>query len=70
MCCDFAQGIINVAAVDCDVAEHKNLCGRFGVQGFPTIKVGTIEGLSFGPYGNSFREVRLSCSCLCAVVPI
>ncbi|EQC37366.1 hypothetical protein SDRG_05583 [Saprolegnia diclina VS20] len=31
------DGIVNVAAVDCD--EHKSLAGQFGVQGFPTIKI-------------------------------
>merc|ERR1711899_229545 len=31
------KGIIGVGAVDCDV--HKQLCGQYGVQGFPTIKV-------------------------------
>merc|ERR1711920_32933 len=31
------DGVVNVAAVDCD--QHKDIAGRFGVQGFPTIKV-------------------------------
>merc|ERR1712079_328159 len=31
------KGIIGVGAVDCDF--HKQLCGQYGVQGFPTIKV-------------------------------
>ena len=31
------KGIIGVGAVDCD--QHKQLCGQYGVQGFPTIKV-------------------------------
>lgn len=31
------KGIIGVGAIDCD--EQKQLCGQFGVQGFPTIKV-------------------------------
>ena len=30
-------GIVNIGAVNCD--EQKQLCGQFGVQGFPTIKV-------------------------------
>ena len=33
------QGIANVAAVDCDEASNKPLCGQYGVQGFPTLKV-------------------------------
>ena len=32
------QGIVNVAAIDCDAASNKQLCGEYGVQGFPTIK--------------------------------
>ncbi|XP_059081134.1 protein disulfide-isomerase A6 homolog [Tigriopus californicus] len=31
------KGIVGVGAVDCD--QHKSLCGQYGVQGFPTIKV-------------------------------
>ncbi|KAJ3417073.1 protein disulfide isomerase (PDI) protein [Chytridiales sp. JEL 0842] len=30
------KGLAKVVAVDCDV--HKELCGQFGIQGFPTIK--------------------------------
>ena len=33
---------MTVGAVDCDEEGNKPLCGRYGVQGFPTIKV-------FGP---------------------
>ena len=33
------QGIANVAAVDCDEASNKPLCGQYGVKGFPTLKV-------------------------------
>lgn len=32
-------GMVIVGAVDCDVEENKGLCGSFGIQGFPTIKV-------------------------------
>lgn len=28
-----------MVAVDCDNASNKGLCGRFGVQGFPTVKI-------------------------------
>jgi protein disulfide-isomerase A6 len=31
------KGVVKVGAVDCD--EHKDLAGKFGVQGFPTIKI-------------------------------
>ena len=30
-------GVVGVGAVNCD--EEKQLCGQYGVQGFPTIKV-------------------------------
>ena len=33
---------MTVGAVDCDEEGNKPLCGRYGVQGFPTIKI-------FGP---------------------
>lgn len=33
------KGVVKVGAVDCD--EHKDLAGKFGVQGFPTIKIFT-----------------------------
>jgi len=32
-------GIVNIGAIDCDSAGNKNVCGRFGIQGFPTLKV-------------------------------
>lgn len=31
------KGIVGVGAVNCD--EHKQLCGQYGVQGFPSIKI-------------------------------
>lgn len=37
--CVLVQGMVNVAAVDCDDASLKSLCGKYGVQGFPTLKV-------------------------------
>ena len=33
------QGMVTVAAVDCDEDSNKKLCGKYGVKGFPTIKV-------------------------------
>ncbi len=38
------QGIATVAAMDCDDAGNKPLCGKFGVQGFPTLKVRALFG--------------------------
>ncbi len=31
------KGFVGVGGVNCD--DHKSLCGQFGVQGFPTIKI-------------------------------
>jgi protein disulfide-isomerase A6 len=31
------KGVVKVGAVDCD--QHKDIAGKFGVQGFPTIKI-------------------------------
>lgn len=33
------KGVVKVGSVDCD--EHKDLAGKFGVSGFPTIKIFT-----------------------------
>ncbi|OHX00135.1 protein disulfide-isomerase [Colletotrichum incanum] len=33
------NGLAKVAAVDCDEDANKPLCGQFGVQGFPTLKI-------------------------------
>ncbi|KAH6663227.1 hypothetical protein B0J14DRAFT_609596 [Halenospora varia] len=32
-------GLAKVAAVDCDEEANKPFCGKFGVQGFPTLKI-------------------------------
>lgn len=31
------KGVVKVGAVDCD--EHKDIAGKYGVTGFPTIKI-------------------------------
>jgi len=31
------KGIVGVGAIDCD--QHKQLCGQYGIKGFPTIKI-------------------------------
>ena len=33
------QGMVTVAAMDCDEEMNKKLCSQYGVKGFPTIKV-------------------------------
>jgi len=33
------QGIVKVAAIDCDDEKNKRTCGEHGIQGFPTLKI-------------------------------
>jgi len=33
------HGIVTIGAVDCDVDSNKGLCGQYGIQGFPTLKL-------------------------------
>lgn len=33
------KDMVNVAAIDCDEESNKSVCGQYGIQGFPTIKV-------------------------------
>lgn len=33
------EGIVKFANIDCDAEANKPMCGRYGVQGFPTIKL-------------------------------
>lgn len=53
------QGIVNVAAVDCD--QHQAIAQQYGVQGFPTIKFlynskGTIKTVDYNG-GRSAKEL-------------
>merc|ERR1711879_447940 len=32
------EGVVGVGAVNCDEDKNKQLCGQYGIQGFPTIK--------------------------------
>lgn len=32
-------GIVPFVAVDCDAEKNKQLCGKYGIQGFPTLKI-------------------------------
>ncbi|GAA6062131.1 hypothetical protein JCM10212_003166 [Sporobolomyces blumeae] len=36
---DSLKGLVNVVNVDCDEDQNKPLCGEYGVQGFPTLKI-------------------------------
>lgn len=42
------EGVVNIAAIDAD--QYKDIGGRFGVQGFPTIKVFGAEKLKPSDY--------------------
>lgn len=33
------KGLATVAAIDCDEDQNKALCAKFGIQGFPTVKL-------------------------------
>jgi protein disulfide-isomerase A6 len=33
------KGLVKLVAVDCDNSANRELCSRYGVQGFPTIKI-------------------------------
>ncbi|KAI8081652.1 uncharacterized protein BX664DRAFT_340929 [Halteromyces radiatus] len=33
------KGLVDVAAIDCDQDANKPICGQYGIQGFPTIKI-------------------------------
>ncbi|KAI8897064.1 hypothetical protein BC833DRAFT_527527 [Globomyces pollinis-pini] len=33
------KGLVKMAEMDCDNSQNQQLCGQFGVQGFPTIKI-------------------------------
>jgi len=41
------HGLVKVGAVNCD--EEKQLCGQFGVRGFPTLKLFPVEK-TYNPY--------------------
>ena len=41
------QGLVNVAAIDCDAEAHKKTCSKYGVKGFPTLKVIFIGACKF-----------------------
>jgi len=35
------NGLVKVAAIDCDEDQNKPICSQYGIQGFPTIKTFT-----------------------------
>jgi protein disulfide-isomerase A6 len=62
------KGLVNVAAVDCDVEANKGLCAMYEIKGFPTIKVFSPElrknkktgQLTKVPTGNSYLLEKVS----------
>ncbi|KAM0816434.1 putative Thioredoxin domain-containing protein [Seiridium cardinale] len=62
------DGLARVAAVNCDEDENKPLCGQFGVQGFPTIKI-VRPGKKFGkPVVDDYNGPRSAKDIVSAVV--
>jgi protein disulfide-isomerase A6 len=41
------QGVVTVAAIDCDEQQNKSIASKYGIKGFPTIKV--FKGSSKAP---------------------
>lgn len=33
------EGLVNVSAINCDEDANKSICGKYGIQGFPTLKI-------------------------------
>lgn len=50
------KGLVNVAAIDCDEETNKRICGEYGVQGFPTIKMARPKTNSKGKRSFSIED--------------
>ncbi|KAE8412528.1 hypothetical protein BDV36DRAFT_271415 [Aspergillus pseudocaelatus] len=62
------DGLANVAAVNCDDDENKPLCGRLGIQGFPTLKIVTPSKKSGAPRVEDYQGQRTAKAIVDAVV--
>ncbi|KAF7588632.1 hypothetical protein BBP40_005443 [Aspergillus hancockii] len=62
------DGLAQVAAVNCDDEDNKPLCGRMGVQGFPTIKIMTPSKKPGKPRVEDYRGERSAKAIVQAVV--
>lgn len=62
------DGLANVAAVNCDDDANKPLCGRLGIQGFPTIKIMTPSQKPGVPKVEDYRGERTAKAIVEAVV--
>lgn len=43
------KGIAKIAAIDCDDERNKPTCGKYGIQGFPTLKIFKSSGTKGKP---------------------
>jgi protein disulfide-isomerase A6 len=52
------KGLVKLVAVDCDDKSNSQLCGKYGVQGFPTVKIfgAGVKGM---PQGKRASKIRL-----------
>lgn len=50
------EGLAQVAAMNCDDDQNKELCAAMGVKGFPTLK--TVRQTGMGP-SHVFSDIRL-----------
>ncbi|KAH1446005.1 hypothetical protein KXV81_000541 [Aspergillus fumigatus] len=62
------EGLAKVAAVNCDDDANKPLCGRMGVQGFPTLKIVTPSKRPGKPKVEDYQGARSAKAIVDAVV--
>ncbi|RHZ56918.1 putative disulfide isomerase [Aspergillus thermomutatus] len=62
------EGLAKVAAVNCDDDANKPLCGRMGVQGFPTLKIVTPSKKPGKPRVEDYQGARSAKAIVDAVV--
>lgn len=62
------EGLAKVAAVNCDDDSNKPLCGRMGVQGFPTLKIVTPSKKPGKPRVEDYQGPRSAKAIVDAVV--
>lgn len=62
------DGLAKVAAISCDDDDNKPLCGRMGVQGFPTLKIMTPSKKPGKPTVKDYQGARSAKAIVDAVV--
>lgn len=62
------DGLAKVAAINCDDDDNKLLCGRMGVQGFPTLKIMTPSKKPGKPRVEDYQGARSAKAIVDAVV--